>query len=58
MDKLLFTRLSLDGGGDNLSFFFLYELLTGSLRMSITPGDSAYNWGAILIRLLPAGVWG
>lgn len=23
---------------DNISFFFLYELLTGSLRMNISPG--------------------
>ena len=44
----------ISGGKENLGFLFLYELLTESLKLKITDEDISYNWGCILLRLLPA----
>eukprot|EP00940_MAST-03C_sp_MAST-3C-sp2_P002781 g2781.t1 len=44
--------LKLRGGKHSLGFLFLYELMTDHLQLKLLPDDSAYNWGALLTRML------
>lgn len=37
----------------SLGFFFIYELMTNTLAMSITPGDSSHSVGSVLLHFLP-----
>jgi len=46
-------RFRLRGGSDNLGFLFMYELMTDQILLKVLPGDSSFNWGAILLRHLP-----
>ena len=46
-------RMRLRGGKDELGFLFLYELMTEQISLRMLPGDSSFNWGALLLRFLP-----
>ena len=46
-------RMRLRGGKDELGFLFLYELMTEQVPLRVLSSDSPYNWGALLLRLLP-----
>ena len=46
-------RMRLRGGKDDLGFLFLYELMTEQVPLRVLSTDSPYNWGALLLRLLP-----
>ena len=45
--------LELQGGKDALGFLFLYELLTGTLKIGVRHEDSPYLLASYLIALLP-----
>ena len=46
--------MRLNGGKDSLGFLFFYELMTGTLKTTILPGDSGHTLASLLIRMLPA----
>jgi hypothetical protein len=45
--------VSVRGTGGTVGFVFLYELMTGTLALRVLNDDSCYNWGCLLLRLLP-----
>mmetsp|Transcript_39763 Transcript_39763/g.98280 ORF Transcript_39763/g.98280 Transcript_39763/m.98280 type:complete len:3869 (-) Transcript_39763:305-11911(-) len=54
MKGWLRNGLEIGGGRDGLGFLFLYELMTGSLNLRVLPTDTPFQWGAALLRMLPA----
>ena len=45
--------MRLRGGKDSLGFLFLYELMTNKAMLKILPNDDPYNWGCVLLRMMP-----
>ena len=43
----------LKGGKDDLGFLFLYELMTGTVKVKIMDHDNGYELARLLLRLLP-----
>jgi hypothetical protein len=52
-DKIMRLR----GGKDSLGFLFLYELMTNRAKLKILPNDDPYNWGCVLLRMMPPMDW-
>ena len=50
--EYLFPRIPRD---PQAPFFFLYDLLTGGCGAAPVAGDSAFNWGCLLLRHLAPG---
>ncbi|CAN0477957.1 unnamed protein product, partial [Ectocarpus sp. 8 AP-2014] len=53
LDQWLEDGLKLEEGKYGLGFPFMYLLLTGSMGLKVLPEDNTFNWGAVLLRLLP-----
>ena len=51
------TIMRLRGGKDSLGFLFLYELMTNRAKLKILPNDDPYNWGCVLLRMMPPIDW-
>ncbi|CAM9213026.1 unnamed protein product, partial [Sphacelaria rigidula] len=47
------SGIKLEEGRMGLGFPFMYLLLTGTIGIKVLPQDNSYNWGAVLLRLLP-----
>ena len=45
--------MRLTTGGQSLGFLFLYELMTCKVQFRLLSADNTYNWGSILLRMLP-----
>jgi hypothetical protein len=52
INNWLRNGIEISGGKDDLGFLFFYELMTGSLRLQILPGDSTFELATLLIRLM------
>ena len=51
------SRMRLRGGKDSLGFLFLFELMTSRSNLKILPSDDPFNWGALLMRMMPVDDW-
>lgn len=53
LNKWITNGISITGGEDNLGFLFMYELMTGTIKFKILPGDSGFGLATMLMRLIP-----
>jgi hypothetical protein len=54
MNQWLIDGMRLKGGPMSLGFLFLFELMTNVVKITVLPGDSPFELGALLLRMLPA----
>lgn len=52
LHRWLESGLRLKGGKDDLGFLFIYELMTGTCKVKLCEGDSGYELGCLMLRLL------
>ena len=48
------SGMRLRGGKDDLGFLFLYELMTGTVKVQLSQHDSGFHLACLLLRMLPA----
>ena len=53
LNKWMENGMHIHGGKDDLGFLFFYEMMTGTLPISLVPTDDPYQLACVMLRFLP-----